>query len=464
MAISALQQQFSAARKSRDPRFDGRFFVAVRTTGIFCRPICPARLPDEHNVSYFEFAQQAVEQGYRPCLRCRPDSAPGSFAWRGVHTTTQRAIRLLSEELASSMGEIAARLGISERYLGQIMNDEVGLSPKRFQLHSRLLLAKRLLQQTSMSVTDIALAAGFQSSRSLQGHLKKDFSLTASEIRGAGATLKPTATISLFLPVRQPYNWEQVRDFLNVRALIGIEFVTAQAYCRTVLFDNEAGYVSATFDKLKGGFSVEVQLSRPQHLQPLLVNLRRILDTDTDPETIREAMLQSGLKAESLSPGLRLPGVWSVFEAGCRAIIGQQISIKAAITQLQRLSDELGVHNTHGNTFPTAAAVAGSELTMLRMPAARRQALRDFATLVASSGNVTGSELTEKDILAIKGVGPWTLQYIKLRGLSEPDIYLASDLILARQAKRFTIKAEKAAPWRSYLTMQLWLLAATGEQ
>lgn len=463
MAISALQQQFSAARKSRDPRFDGRFFVAVRTTGIFCRPVCPARLPDEHNVSYFEFAQQAVEQGYRPCLRCRPDSAPGSFAWRGVHTTTQRAIRLLSEELASNLHDIAARLGISERYLGQLINDEVGLSPKRFQLHSRLLLAKRLLQQTSMSVTDIALAAGFQSSRSLQGHLKNDFALTASEIRASRGAIKSAAPISLFLPVRLPYNWQQVSDFLKVRALEGIESVSADAYSRSLSFDGEPGFVRAIYDDLKGGFRVEVQLARPQHLQPLLVNLRRILDIDTDPETIREAMLQSGLIAKSLCPGLRLPGVWSVFEAGCRAIIGQQISIKAAITQLQRLSDELGVRNAHGNTFPTAAAVACSELTMLHMPAARKQALRDFAALVASRGAVTGSELTDEDILAIKGIGPWTLQYIKLRGMSEPDIYLARDLIVARQAERFAIEAVKAAPWRSYLTMQLWLLATTGE-
>lgn len=452
-----LQQQFAAARKSRDPRFDGRFFVAVRTTGIFCRPVCPARIPDEQNVSYYQFAQQAIEQGYRPCLRCRPDSAPGSCAWRGVNTTSQRAIQLLSEELASSVSDISVRLGISERYLGQLVNETVGMSPKRFQLHSRLLFAKRLLQQTSMPVQDVALAAGFQSSRSLQSHFQKGFALTAGDIRKSVSKLTAASVLTLFLPVRQPYNWPQVRDFLQRRALSGIEYVQTQSYSRTLSFDNDAGFVTAVFDAKKGGFSVEVELTRPQYLQPLLVTLRRVLDMDTDPDSVRDVLLQTGLNAEDLTNGLRLPGVWNVFEAGCRAIIGQQISIKAAITQLQRLSSELGSEHQHGVTFPTPEAVAASSLQMLRMPGARKQAIRDFAALCAANPN---RALTENDILSIKGVGPWTLQYIKLRGMSEPDVFLEKDLIIARQVKERAIEANQGAPWRSYLTIQLWLLAS----
>ncbi|WP_296048420.1 Ada metal-binding domain-containing protein [uncultured Alteromonas sp.] len=462
MLDAALQQQYAAARQSRDPRFDGRFFVAVKTTGIFCRPVCPARIPDEKNVAYYHYAQQAVEQGYRPCLRCRPDSAPGSFAWRGVNTTTQRAMRLLSEALDESVQGIAARLGISERYLGQLLKQEVGMSPKRFQLHSRLLLAKRLLQQTAMPVGDVALACGFQSSRSLQSHLKKDFALTAGDIRKASGNHTQASILTLFLPVRQPYNWPQVRDFLKLRALTGIECVDTQSYRRTFSFNDEPGLVRATFDQQQGGFTIEAEITRPQYLQPLLINLRRVLDMDTDPHNIGSALVNAGLKPEQLTNGLRLPGVWSVFEAGCRAIIGQQISIRAAITQLQRLSDELGAKHPHGFAFPLPERVASSSLEMLRMPAARKQAIRDFAELVAANPN---EALTDNDILAIKGIGPWTLQYIKLRGSSEPDIYLEKDLIVARQAQHYAIDASLAAPWRSYLTIQLWLLAnqPTGE-
>ncbi|MEC9262267.1 MAG: Ada metal-binding domain-containing protein [Pseudomonadota bacterium] len=462
MLDPALQLQYSEARKSRDRRFDGRFFVAVKTTGIFCRPVCPARLPDEKNVDYYHYAQQAIEQGYRPCLRCRPDSAPGSFAWRGVSTTTQRAMRLLSESLDNTVQVIAERLGISERYLGQLITREVGMSPKRFQLHSRLLLAKRLLQQTSLSVEDVALASGFQSSRSLQSHLKKDFALTAGDIRKAGGRQAIASELTLFLPVRLPYNWPQVRDFLQLRALTDIESVDTQSYHRAFNIDNEPGFVCATFDEQQGGFRITAQLTRPQHLQPLLNTLRRVLDMDTDPHSVGQALSNAGVPPELQATGLRLPGVWSVFEAGCRAIIGQQISIKAAITQLQRLSNELGEKQPYGHTFPTPQRVASSSLDMLKMPGARKQAIRDFAALVAAN---PGSEFNDREILAIKGIGPWTLQYIKLRGSSEPDIYLQKDLIVARQAQQYAIKASLAAPWRSYLTIQLWLLANqhTGE-
>ncbi|GGF77467.1 Ada metal-binding domain-containing protein [Alteromonas lipolytica] len=456
MPDTAQQQQFAIARQSRDPRFDGRFFVAVKTTGIFCRPICPARLPDEQNVSYYLYAQQAIEQGFRPCLRCRPDSAPGSFAWRGVQTTSQRALRLLSEELGSSISDIAQRLGISERYLGQLVNEEVGLSPKRFQLHSRLLLAKRLLQQTVMPVTDVALAAGFQSARSLHSHFKKDFGLTPGDLRRQECKQDSAALITLFLPVRQPYNWPQVRDFLALRAVPSTETLTTDCYSRAFVINDYTGFVSARYQPAKGGFDVAIELSQPQQLPPLLVTLRRVLDTDTAAETIEQALLKAGLATEHLTPGLRLPGVWSVFEAGCRAIVGQQISIKAAITQLQRLSCELGAAHPHGQTFPTPQAVAGSTLDMLKMPATRKQALRDFATLVIQAN---GKALSDSDILAIKGIGPWTLQYLRMRGQSEPDVYLARDLIVAREAGRFGINVEQAAPWRSYLTMQLWQLA-----
>ena len=268
--------------------------------------------------------------------------------------------------------------------------------------------------------------------------------------------------LALFMPVRLPYNWPQIRDFLQLRALADIESVDEHRYSRAFNIDNEPGFVCATFDEQQGGFQIKAQLTRPQHLQPLLSTLRRVLDMDTDPHSVAQALSNAGVTPELQTTGVRLPGVWSVFEAVCRAIIGQQISIKAAITQLQRLSNELGEKQPYGHTFPTPQQVASSSLDMLKMPGARKQAIRDFATLVAAN---PGREISDSDILAIKGIGPWTLQYIKLRGSSEPDIYLEKDLIVARQVQRFAIKASLAAPWRSYLTIQLWLLANqhTGE-
>ncbi|NVK56758.1 MAG: helix-turn-helix domain-containing protein [Alteromonadaceae bacterium] len=453
-------QQYARARLSRDQRFDGRFYVAVRTTGIFCRPICPARLPAEANVTYYHYAQQAIEQGFRPCLRCRPDSAPGSFAWQGVNTTVQRALKLLCNDLATPVATIALRLGISERYLNKLVSSEVGLSPKRFQLHSRLLFAKRLLQQTTLSVTDVAVAAGFSSERGLQSHLHKQFRLTPSQLRGHKSA-NGANEMQVFLAVKQPYNWPQVRDFLRVRAIDGVEKLSANSYHRQFVTDNKPGEIEAIFDAEKGGFNVRLAVAHAAQIQPVLTTLHRVLDVDTDPQLVSEALISSGLSAVQLTPGLRLPGVWSVFEAGCRAIVGQQVSVSAAIGQLQRLTDGLGLPTQTGKVFPTPDVVAADDLNMLKMPGVRKQALRRFAQACMTHD---ATALTDDAILAIKGIGPWTLEYIKMRGHSDPDRFLSSDLIAKRQASKLAINADMAAPWRSYLTLQLWVLAGQQQE
>lgn len=456
MLSDELQQQFAEARLSRDARFDGRFYIGVKSTGIFCRPVCPAKLPAEENVTYYLLAQQAIEQGFRPCLRCRPDSAPGSFAWLGVNTTLLRAMKLLSEDIASSVSDIAGRLGITERYLNQLMTNHLGVSPKRFQLHSQLLLAKRLLQQSNLTVFAVADAVGFGSVRSLQQHLKQHLRLTPSQLRNREEKGDEQA-ITLFVSVRQPYNWPQVRDFLRLRALDKVETITRNQYQRHFNLQGQSGVVVAEYCDKKYGFNVTIEVNQPDVIYPVLLNLKRVLDVDADPLLIQNALVRSGLDLSQLTPGLRLPGVWSYFEAGCRAIIGQQVSVKAAITQLQRVVDELGCETAQGREFPTPDAVAGSTLDMLRMPQARKHALRSFAQSLAQTEQTF---LSDEALLGIKGVGPWTLEYIKLRGQSDPDRYLAKDLIIKRQAQQYHLNAELAAPWRSYLTIQLWHLAS----
>ena len=459
------QSVFSKARLSRDPRFDGRFFVAVKTTGIFCRPICPARLPKEENVTYFEHATQAMAQGYRPCFRCRPDSAPRSAAWKGVGATVSRALSLLSAIPIESVAEIACRLGISERYLNKLVVNAVGISPKQFQNMQRALFAKQLIQQTHLSMTDVSVTAGYQSLRQLQRAVEQYCGTSPTQLRKKqGAEQK---SISLFLAYRPPYNWPYVRDFLAARAIEGMELVTENSYQRYFSSHSSAGVFKAEHDQARNGFNVDIDMPDLRALHTVIENIKLVLDLHADPLLIERSLIQAGLSQKQLTSGLRLPSAWSVFESGCRAIVGQQVSVKAAIGQVTLLVHQLGerVSNVVSSqdfdtetgecySFPTPETVADNNLEFLRMPQARKNALRSFAQLF-----VGDSMPAHEDILAIKGVGPWTLDYLKMRGERNPDIYLGGDLIVRKVAQLYPVEPDKAAPWRSYLTLQLWQLS-----
>ena len=461
---SLAESVFSKARLSRDPRFDGRFFVAVKTTGIFCRPICPARLPKEENVTYFEHATQAMAQGYRPCFRCRPDSAPRSAAWKGVGATVNRALSLLSAIPIESVADIACRLGISERYLNKLVVNMVGISPKQFQNMQRALFAKQLIQQTHLSMTDVSVTAGYQSLRQLQRAVEQYCGTSPTQLRKKqGAEQK---SISLFLAYRPPYNWLYVRDFLSARAIEGMELVTENSYERYFSSQSSVGVFKAEHDEARNGFNVHIDMPDLRALHTVIENIKLVLDLHADPLLIALSLIEAGLSQKQLTPGLRLPSAWNVFESGCRAIVGQQVSVKAAIGQVTLLVHQLGerVLGTTPNgfglegrehySFPAPETIADNNLEFLRMPQARKNALRSFAQLF-----VGDSMPDHEDILAIKGVGPWTLDYLKMRGERNPDIYLEGDLIVRKVAQNYPIEPDKAAPWRSYLTLQLWQLS-----
>lgn len=459
-AVTDEQQikAFSIARMARDKRFDGVFFIAVKSTNIFCRSICPANLPKEENVTYYHLAEQALEAGYRPCLRCRPDSAPGSPAWLGVNTTVLRAMQLLACDYAQSIVVIAERLGVSDRYLRKLMMEHIGLAPKQYRLYQQVLFAKRLLQSTSLTVTDVALASGFQSARSLQQQCNKHLRLSPSDLRTRGKQMS-TPGITVFLSYRAPYNWEQVWRFLAKRQLAGIETVNDTGYSRRFVIDGVGGQVTATHDSARNGFHVNVQISQPKLLKQVLDNVRRVLDLDADPKHIETALVQSGLNTEQLVSGLRLPGCWSAFEAACRAITGQQVSVAGAVTKLQQIIHWCWQQTGSEPYFPTPEALLQAGLDGVNLPRARKAALlataEYFATLAVDT------ELDEKAVLAIKGIGPWTLNYMLMRGLSHPDIYLEGDLIVEKVAQHSPLQPSLAAPWRSYLTFQLWQLSET---
>lgn len=452
-------QQFSAARMSRDARFDGTFYIAVKSTGIFCRPVCPARLPAEANVHYFLHATQALAEGYRPCLRCRPDSAPHSPAWEGVNTTVKRAQTLLSEIPGQPIPDVADRLGISERYLHKLMRTHVGINPKTFQNYQRVLFAKQLLQQSQLPVMDVAVASGFDSIRQLQRMMQQYCKLTPSQLRQAEPTPQTVnaPVVKVRMAYRPPYNWPAIRDFLAIRAVEGTERITDDSYQRCLRVSGKPVLVKARHVHQNRAFDVEIHLQDLAHAHSILRRLARVLDIDADPLSIEMALENAGLSSSDITPGLRLAATWSRFEAGCRAILGQQVTVKAAITQLSRLTALCGTSSEYGLMFPTPQQIAQGPLEELKMPNGRREALRAYAQLFAEQGN---DDVDAEAIGSIKGIGPWTLAYLKLRGDHHPDCYLHGDLIVRQQAAKRDLHPYKATPWQSYLTLQLWQLAS----
>lgn len=454
------RNSYQQARLSRDRRFDGRFFVGVKTTGIFCRNICPAKTPNEENVEYFDCAAQALTQGYRPCLRCRPDSAPQSFAWLGSETTLIRCMQLLKDNPEQSLKAIAVRTGVSDSYLRRLFRQRIGLSPKQYQLSEQLLFAKKLLHESQLSVEQVAVNAGFGSARRLQDNMKKLMQLTPRQIRSLHQAA--TTDIQVFLSFSPPYNWQQVRDFLALRAAHQVEKVTRDSYARNFRWAGTTGAFEARYNPEACRFDVRIALDDVSKLRLVIANIRRVLDVDLDIQTVEDKLLDTGLPVEQLVPGVRLPGVWSSFEAATRAVLGQQVSVKAAVGQVNLLVQELGdeYQNPLGITelnrlYPQAGQVARASVAFLKMPAARKNSLSSLAAFIDAQ-----PDAAVQDWLTIKGIGPWTIRYVLMRGLSEPDIWLDTDLVIKKQIAKYHLQPALAEPWRSYLTYQLWTLAS----
>lgn len=450
------------ARLSRDPRFDGQFFTAVHTTGIYCRPICPAKPPLESNVSYFRLAVEAATAGYRPCLRCRPDSAPDSPAWKGVNTTIERAIKLINDGALqeASLAALADRLGISDRYLRQLFQTHLGVSPKAYALYQQCLFAKQLLHQTRLPVTQVALASGFNSIRRFNDCFQKQLQLTPSAVRKTHNTdlTEPTLTVQLSLSYRPPYNWPHMHTFLTSRVINRLEWCTKNSYGRTFTWQGCTGNFTATHRALEHKFQVEIELDDISKLKAIVHNIRRVLDLNVDIASVQQDLQQHFGSIIAIKQGLRLPGTWSLFEAGIRAILGQQISVVAARNLVTTLVAELGQTTPAGQLFPSPKAIADSDLHFFKMPASRKQTLKNLAQYYVENTTQNHVENDPQQWLALKGIGAWTVDYAKMRGLSDPDIYLGGDLGVKKAVKESSqpFQADLAAPWRSYLTLQLW--------
>nr|WP_305121255.1 DNA-3-methyladenine glycosylase 2 [Microbulbifer elongatus] len=480
-----------SARLARDKRFDGRFYTAVKTTGIFCRPICPARPPLEKNVEYFATAAEAAAAGYRPCLRCRPDAAPGSPAWGLVSTTVQRALKLMRGERESlSVEQLAARLGITSRYLRKLFSEHVGLSPLQVWQTERALFAFGLLRDTSLPVGDIAFAAGFNSLRRFNGVFKEIYQRTPSEVRRELASAKPrergVKPIRFYLSYRPPFDWPALLAFFAARTLPGVEQVNIAddpergEYQRSFELLGQRGLLRVAHEPEKGRLRVSVYGDGcGAVLYPLRENLRRLFDLDADSDQIRGHLEADPLLKEVLktAPGVRLPGAWDPFEYTLRAILGQQISVAAATTIAGRVARRYGepFSGPEGEPlllFPTAAQLRDADFSDIGVTRARANTLQTFVAATLNGEidfTVPDLETFCEQMTALPGIGDWTAHYTAMRGLSMPDAFPASDLgiLIAlgkaeggeeRKAtpKQALARAEAWRPWRAYAALLLW--------
>ena len=462
-----IQRQYSRARLARDARFDGVFFTAVTTTGIYCRSICPAKPPLEKNVEYHDSSISAAEAGFRPCLRCRPDSAPDSSAWLGRTSTVQKAIKLIQSNALheSSIEALAETLGISSRYLRQLFKQQFGISPKRFALHQQCLFAKKLLHETDMPITQIAFASGFGSIRRFNETIQEQLQLSPTEIRKKALIMDSKtiqsneSSIKLNLSYRPPFKWNQILDFLKLRLIAGLEWVENDTYGRTFQHKHFSGYFSIKPNSNHHSLEVTIQSSDDSQLLFITQKIKELFDLNTPINSI-DKQLKTELKDFIMyQDGLRIPGVWSGFEAGIRAILGQQVSVKQAHVLIEKLVKNLGESVQFTDTpaqhfFPKPEQVEASSLDFFRMPQARKDTLRRLANHVLTTKKPDDFDAW----LSLKGIGQWTVNYVKLRAAKDPDIWLTGDAGVKNALKKISheIDIDAMRPWRSYLVFQLW--------
>ena len=469
------QQVCSRARLSRDARFDGKFFIAVLTTRIYCRPICPARTCKESNVVYYPTAAAAAEAGYRPCLRCRPESSPGCPAWTGTQTTVSRALRLISESGLEDGGvnALADHLGVGARHLRRLFLKHLGASPSAVAHTRRLHFAKKLIDETALPMGQIAIASGFGCVRRFNEAIRKVYRRTPTQIRRLARQRSEQAEAAyLFqLDFRPPYNRNRILEFLAARATPGVEVVQAGRYRRSISFGGHHGFVEVSFEDNKNALRAGVQFDDPRSLIFIIERIRAMFDLNADWSVIARALHADPMLAKPIQTeaGLRVPGCWDGFELTVRAILGQQVSVKGATTLAGRIAETFGQRFTPApgltHLFPTPEILAGADLTSIGLTRARGETVRALARAVCDRRirfeGVLDYGALRAQLCEIPGIGQWTAEYVAMRALSDPDAFPAGDLHLRRRAGNCTQRelerrSESWRPWRAYATMLLW--------
>jgi len=482
------REALDRARLSRDPRFDGKFFIAVTSTGIYCRPVCPSSpAPKSANVTYFATAAGASEAGFRPCLRCRPEAAPGTPASMGTSAVVRRALRLIDAGALdeATVSSLATRIGVGPRHLDRLFLQYVGASPIAVAQTRRLHFAKHLLDETGLPVTQIALAAGFGSIRRFNAAFQKTYQRSPRELRKRSPNARAAGgrdEVVLKLAYRPPYHWTHVRDFLATRAIPGVEHVDASGYARTVGLSSGAAIVRVRPLESEDALELRVRGAPPAALFQLSAAARRTFDLAADPAAISlvfksDPLLSPLVRAQ---PGLRIPGAWEPFECAVRAVLGQQVSVAAGRTLAARLVARAGQRIDAGveglsHLFPSPAQLAAATLDGLGITGARIRALQTMARAVLDGQldfTLPAPEVA-RILASLPGFGDWTAQYIALRALGECDAFPSGDLVLRRiaggegsplSARLLEARAEAWRPWRGYAVMHLWQLAVQSVQ
>ena len=464
------------AFKARDARFDGRIFVGVTSTGVYCRPVCRVRTPRRENCRFFDTRAQAEAAAFRPCMKCRPEIAPGLSQMDSSRTLADTAARWIEHAVHSGDGvalpTLAAKLGVTDRHLRRIFQATHGVAPHEYLTTQRLLLAKQLLTDTTQAVTQVALASGFDSLRRFNAAFAERYRFNPTQLRREGAA--PSSSMALRLAYRPPYDVQAVLGFFARREVRGVEQVEGLTLRRTVGWLHRGtrvtGWISARFVPEKNEVHVDASASLTPVLGAVMQRVRQGLDLDADPALIDPAM---SLLPVPLRPGTRLPGVMDGFEGAVRVILGQQVTVKAARTLVQRLVDRFGEpistpYPALTHVFPHAQAIAAADpevIGKLGIVRQRVKALQALAAAVADGSLLLHRgaplEATLDTLRALPGVGEWTAQVVAMRALAWPDAWPATDIGLmnalgSRDPKHITALAEPWRPWRAYAVMRLW--------
>ena len=472
------------ARLSRDPRFDGRFYIGVLTTGIYCRTVCPARIPAETNVRYYASAASAQDAGFRPCMRCRPESAQALPEWTVASDTVLRGLRMIEAGFLNhqTTTQLAAELAVSSRHLSRLFAEELGTSPKSIAQYSRARLAVQMLRSSPTTFTNIAHHAGYGSVSRFNSEIKLIYKKTPRQIREGSAVIGD-AVVQLKLPIRKPYHFDWIFEYLRARALVGAadhKASQSDLVLESSVADTECSLVEQVLGgpgswvfrrRLRSGRWVEVHQQEDdliarlpltdEPLYQILHRLRRVFDVNADGETIHQFLLKAPALRASVkaAPGLRVPGAWDGFETAVRAVLGQQVSVARGTT----LANKMIIHYG-GGYFPTPTELVDRQIGELGMPGRRGQAIALMARMV-EDGEMQLDECQDYDDLqqqleSIAGIGPWTANYIRMRCSKDPNAFPDNDWVVLKHLQCTPGAARKQAllwqPWRAYALMYIW--------
>lgn len=485
------------ALQAHDPRFDGVFFIAVKTTGIYCRPICPARVPGADRCEFYATAAEAERAGFRACFRCRPELAPGGAVEHPAAASVDAVARLARTAAAridagylneGSVDGLAAELGVTARHLRRAMETKLGVTPVELAQTKRLALAKHLLQETALPLAEVAFASGFASVRRFNALFQARFDRAPTEVRRSHSALKGEQgadAVTLRLDYRPPFSWQKLLEFLSARAIPGVELVVDGEYRRSVVIGEHTGWLAVRADPKRNALRASIALTLMPVLTIVVARLRAVFDLDAQPTIIAEHLSRDPILEKSISehPGLRVPGAFDGFEMAMRAVLGQQVSVAAATTLSGRLAQRFGEVVPAGSAehrlglavrFPSAARLARApveQIAAIGLPAARARTIRELARVVASGElrlDVGGEpERAIEELLLLPGIGPWTAQYIALRAFRFPDAFPAGDLGVQKAlgvagAKAAETRSAAWQPWRAYAVLHLWASLSIG--